>query len=735
MEKDQDPPGTCGDGPHFARPGQLLHEHLFNVSCRSESFAETFNAGHWGRVAGLWHDLGKFSNEFQRKLTGQSTARVDHSTAGARHAYQQLGASGKILAYAIAGHHSGLPNGKSNDEACLALRLETGRRRIPDYSDHENCPQLSAFPSISPAITFKQRPGRTGFQLAFFTRMLFSCLVDADRLDAEAAEDRDKAARRGGFPTLKELDLRLKDALRRMSAEAPDTSINRERTKVLSHCLDAAILNPGIFSLTVPTGGGKTLSSLAFAIRHALNHGHSRIIYVIPFTSIIEQNAEVFRNILGPDAVIEHHSNFEQKTIDDDRPLLSAENWDAPLIVTTNVQFFESLFSAKASRCRRLHNISRSVVILDEAQMLPIEYLRPCLEAVQELALNYGASIILCTATQPALKAEEDFKGGLPDVREIIPDPKRLYTVFQRVRTTVLPALTEADLAERLKEFEQVLCIVQTRRAARTLFERIRTAEGACHLSALMCPAHRTQRLQSIRDALKNGGPCRVVSTSLVEAGVDIDFPVVFRSISGIDSIAQAAGRCNREGKLPDMGQVFVFEPELDLPPGPFRRAAETATPIIRKYGMDLLCLDAVREYFRQLYWRAGEAALDARGILGLLSQNAVCGDFPFREVSEAFRLIEDFQQPVIIAFDGKASRLITELQHAEKISKVARQLQRFAVSIHSRQLQDLISAGAVEEVREGFWVLRNKRLYRNDVGLDIYSGDPSFHDPEDFMA
>jgi CRISPR-associated endonuclease/helicase Cas3 len=298
-----------------------------------------------------------------------------------------------------------------------------------------------------------------------------------------------------------------------------------------------------------------------------------------------------------------------------------------------------------------------------------------------------------------------------------------------------LPALSDVDLAGRLYGFRQVLCIVQTRRAARCLFEHVRALEGTYHLSALMCPAHRSETLKAIRERLLDQATCRVVSTSLVEAGVDIDFPVVFRSLAGIDSIAQAAGRCNREGRLPDDGQVFVFEPEQGIPPGPFRRAAEAAAPIIRSYGENLLGLDAVREYFRQLYWMAGDARLDAKGIIGLLSQAASRGDFPFREVSEAFRLIEDVQEPVIIPYNEEACRLIKGLRHAEKIAGIARRLQRFSVSIHSRQLQDLVSASAVQEVREGFWVLKNNRLYRNDVGLDVYSKDPVFCDPEDFLV
>ena len=263
-----------------------------------------------------------------------------------------------------------------------------------------------------------------GFQLSFFIRMLFSCLVDSDRLDAEAAEDSEKAAFRGRYCELKEMGNILDKSLERKKKEAPSTPINQHRSDILDYCRVAADRPQGLFSLTVPTGGGKTLSSLDFALRHAFRHDLQRIVYVIPFTSIIEQNANVFRSILGDESVIEHHSNFVPNREDDNLRLLATENWDAPIIVTTNVQFFESLFSHKASRCRKLHNIANSVIILDEAQMLPLPFLRPCIEALRELSRNYKTSIVLCTATQPALKAEDGFKRGFENVYEIVPCPK-----------------------------------------------------------------------------------------------------------------------------------------------------------------------------------------------------------------------------------------------------------------------------------------------------------------------
>ncbi|MBA4356114.1 MAG: CRISPR-associated endonuclease Cas3'', partial [Desulfovibrio sp.] len=520
----------------------------------AESFSVCFNSGPWGRACGLLHDIGKASALFQLRVRGETERKVDHSTAGARQASEAWKDVGKLLAYCIAGHHSGLPDGQSNDESSLAHRLDPERRKIEKHDAWRAC--LGAKAEILPpaSVPFDPKGKLVGFSLAFFLRMLFSCLVDADRLDAESVGDTDRAALRGAYPALAELADRLDRHLAKFSA---DTPVRRIRAEVLASCRAAAELFPGLFSLTVPTGGGKTLSSLAFALGHAQCHGLSRVVYVIPYTSIIEQNAAVFRKALGDECgefVVEHHSNLvpPEKDSDgdsakaDDRPHPATENWDAPVIVTTAVQFFESLYSHKAGRCRKLHNLAKSVIILDEAQMLPLRYLLPCIEALRELTATYGASVVLCTATQPALNASDDgstgLKGGLTGVREIMPDPVALHASLKRVQVQHLGELADAELAKGLAGEPQVLCIVNTRRQARRLFEALRsgadTPDGLFHLSALMCPQHRTGTLERIREAIAGGRPCRVVSTTLVEAGVDVDFPVVYRAEGGIDNIA-----------------------------------------------------------------------------------------------------------------------------------------------------------------------------------------------------
>ena len=715
---------------------QPLEEHLKNVAEITRSFAEDFGSGDWGYLAGLWHDIGKYSDEFQKKLNIQEGSdahietkpgRVDHSTAGAQHAFSSLGDKGKLLAYAIAGHHAGLLDGKAN-AACLHDRL---KKAIPDYY---SCPEyiLNSKSLGEPPFDLNiHSPKRFGFQLSFFIRMIYSCLVDADFLDTEAFMDREKPLWRRGYPSLQELNNKLGSALNRLAKDAPKTPINKHRAAILKNCLDAAQLPQGLFSLTVPTGGGKTLSSLAFAMQHALKYNLKRIIYVIPYTSIIEQNAAVFREIFGEDAVLEHHSNFEPGE-EDHRSRLASENWDAPVIVATNVQFFESLYRCRSSKCRKIHNMAYSIVILDEAQMLPVPLLKPCLEVLKELSSAYRTSIVLCTATQPALSTTEIFKDGLDGVREIVSDPGKLYAEFKRVHVEKLPAISDNELAKRLNKCRQVLCVVNTRKHARRIYERIRGGEEGCyHLSALMCPEHRTEMLNKIRSALLDGSPCRVISTQLVEAGVDIDFPVVFRSLAGIDSIAQAAGRCNREGKLPDGGRVFVFSPEDGLPPGHFRQTAQTAETVMRRHE-DLLSQEAVTEYFRTLYWMKGEK-LDEYQILDDLAESSKKGDFPFRVVDEKFKIIEDGAESIIIPWNREAEKIISGLRYSEYPASFARKAQRFTVQVYPKVLSSLECAGSVERLHDQYCVLINMDIYRDDLGL--CPEDPTFHRPESLIG
>lgn len=718
---------------------QTLESHLNAVGELAAQRAAVFGCANLGRVAGLLHDLGKYTQEFQQRLKGEFP-RLDHATWGARIACERYGAMGKLLAYGIAGHHSGLANGRDTEKRrCLSDRLNSELYQLlPDWKQEIVLPPVE---SLVPPTDFKPHRERAQFQLGFLARMIFSCLVDADFIDTEAfykSTNNEENFRDGQYPGLTELRVKLDQFLRRFKA---DTPINKLRAEVLQELRGKAMLEPGLFSLTVPTGGGKTLASLAFALDHAIQHRLRRVIYVIPFTSIIEQNAAVFREALsdlGDLAVLEHHSAFfddEQQSPEARNKLrLAMENWDAPIIVTTAVQFFESLFADRPSKCRKLHNIAKSVVILDEAQVLPLKLLRPCVAALDELARNYRSSIVLCTATQPALEAPA-FHSGLENVRELAPEPERVFKVLERVRIRHIGEKSDSELVDEISSREQVLCIVNNRRHARALFELISEQHGAFHLTTLMCARHRTQVLGEIKKRLKHNKPCRVVATSLVEAGVDVDFPTVLRAEAGLDSIAQAAGRCNREGKRPvDVSEVLVFCPiaEQWKPPPELKQFAQVAREVWRQYPDKALSLGAIQEYFRLLYWQKSEQ-LDAYDLLGRFAEGGLDG-LPFETVATKFRMIESTQCPVIIPFDESAREALNALSYADRVKSIARRLQPYVVQLPRRGYQALYRAGAVQPIApekfdEQFIALENESLYDERFGLNWDC--PSFIDAE----
>ena len=736
-----------------------LSDHLGAVGERAGLRAKQFGAESMGRAAGLLHDVGKYSAPFQAKLKG-APRRVDHSTAGAILADQRYWAGrtpiGRLIAAAIAGHHAGLADGHgSGERTALEVRLRQAPGKDlpaldPCWETEIALPPRLEVPPIRPHPIRAVAEKRLGFQLAFLVRMLFSCLVDADYLDTEnwfAGLD-DRTRPRGDWPKPARLEAALATYLAGFAGRTSE--VDFARAEVLEACRNAAARPPGLFSLMVPTGGGKTLSGLAFALAHAARWHLDRVIYVAPFTSVIEQNANAFRKALGPhgEAVLEHHSAFR------DNPLLkecadrggergpeareklklAMENWDAPVVATTAVQFFESLFAAAPSRCRKLHNIARSVVILDEAQTLPLKLLRPCVAAIDELARNYGTTIVLCTATQPAIEDDprrpdgENFKGGLRDVRPIVSSEQRdsLFRRLRRVRFERLGEVDDEALASMLREREQVLCIVNTRGHARALFERLRDEPGVRHLSTWMCAVHRASVLGEIRHDLADGRPCRVVCTSLVEAGVDVDFPSVFRAEAGLDSIAQAAGRCNREGRRPvEESVVLIFSPAEAKTPLEIAQYAQKMREILGHYE-DPLSPPAIEAYFRAVYWSRSvgrDDGLDEPGILPGL--NAGWRDllFPFETVEKSFRIIDDWQQPVIIPFDDEARRQLEALRYAPRVDAIARKLQPYTVPVPSGVFAKLFDAcppaiGSVREDARQFFELRNPSLYRGDVGL-----------------
>ncbi len=719
-----------------------LEEHLSGVAGLASDFALRFGSSDWAHLVGLWHDLGKYSQAFQHRIKTLSgfdaeahlegkAGKVDHSTAGAQYAMTQLGLTGRILAYLIAGHHAGLPDwhtGEARGKA-LKVRLDEQSHLASALSQHIPQSILSQPNPTSPLLG-----GSAGF--ALWVRMLFSSLVDADFLDTESFMDADKAKNRQNSSSMQVLLQQFNAQMDLNFSDNTTKKINRIRWNVLQQCRKKADSPAGIFSLTVPTGGGKTLSSLAFALEHAVVHKKGRVIYVIPYTSIIEQTANTFREIF-PDAVVEHHSNLDPDKETTVKNRLAAENWDAPIIVTTNVQFFESLFAAKTSRCRKLHNIVNSVVILDEAQLLPPEFLKPILSIMNLLTQHYNVTFVLCTATQPALNQRSGFDWdfpGLENVHEIIDDPDALYRDLERVEV-VLPkdfqqSKTWDEIAEEIEAHACVLAIVNTRAEARELHRRL--PEDTIHLSALMCGEHRSCVISDIKDRLKRGETLRVVSTQLVEAGVDIDFPVVFRALAGLDSIAQAAGRCNREGR-PDLGKVVVFIPPKPPPPGHLRRAAQTTVSLLCGQKGTPLRRGLFKNYFEQLYWKA--PSLDKHGIEDLLKPEGQGDDalkVQFRSAAQRFQLIDESGYQSLIVCYGKSIDFIEQLKQAGPERWLMRKLQRYTINLPKYQFQHLLNQGDVIEVYAGIFAQCSEALYHPTLGVLM---DDSIPDPTAFVV
>ncbi len=599
-------------------------------------------------------------------------------------------------------------------------------------------------PSSPPVGIQKGKDKNDAFHL--WIRILFSCLVDADYLDTESFMKPQQFELRGNYPEITELKKRFDRFIKYKQDLSEDNKINRQRNAILLSCKEKASLAPGFFSLNVPTGGGKTLSSIAFALEHALKYNKKRIIMAIPYTSIIEQTAKVYKygtdndeeikdnvtsgmTLFGEDAVLEHHSNIDPYK-ETHASRLAAENWDAPIIVTTNVQLFESLFASKPSDCRKLHNIINSIIILDEAQMLPPEYLKPIVSALRTLVEFFGVTVLLCTATQPALEGKIGSQlatfEGLNDVKSIIENPEVLAEDFKRVEIRIPTDLSARssweEIASELKNHEKVLCIVNKRSDCRELHSLM--PEGTCHLSALMCGEERSEIISKIKSDLKNNKLIRVISTQLVEAGVDIDFPVVYRSLTGMDSIAQAAGRCNREGKLNKegkLGQVFVFNPPKPSPAGLLKKSEDTSRNILRLKNEISLTPELFKEYFRTFYSSVNN--FDLPDFTGMLVNESGDFKFQFRTFAKKFRLIDDQKQKgVIVWHKGEkydSRDLIEELTISGPNYKLLRKLQRFTVNVPERIFQNLIENGFISDTdTHGYVVQKRPELYEPGLGL-----------------
>ena len=752
---------------------QTLSDHLEGVADLAEEFASPFESEKWGRYVALLHDFGKSDLSWQSYLacasgydTSSKGIRGSHSSPGAVVAYRQACTSGdphaflsgRAAAYIIACHHSGLIDFSGAGSG------STLDKRIPGIQ-YLGSKALSSLKSYSPKDPFMQSIlhvplpklppaalSTEGFSL--WIRMLFSALVDADSLNAEAFERGCGRRLETHYAKLSDLLVRLESHLDTLQSHAEDTKVNRMRKEVLQECRDAAEKKPGIFTLTVPTGGGKTLAAMDFALRHAIQYDKRRIIMAIPYTSIIEQNAQIYKygttdpakirqgsTLFGKENVIEHHSNFklDDNEADESRTYYqwATENWEAPIIVTTNVQLFESLLSSRKSSCRKIHNIANSVIILDEAQMLPYEQYTSLLSTLKQLVKHYRVTLVLCTATQPAFFGtigmdKHTCKGFDKDeCREIVSSPEKLAQGLKRTEITFdnndfEPLDSWETLASDLSSHRQVLCIVDTRQDCLDLYDAM--PEGTWHLSAGMCPEERSDCIAAIKNELRDNKEVRVISTQLIEAGVDIDFPYVFRALSGLDSIAQAAGRCNREGKQ-DNGIVTIFKPPKLRGHGFQKKRAQSGENIVKSINMkDCLSPTSVARYFEYLYDQIDD--FDKGDFKTNLVNDATEAKFNFKTFSNNLHLIDDHGQHSIVVRYASTSGEMSEISSVDLIDKLLnnpesltkndyRMIQRFSVTVFDEQYNELKASGLIADtIIEDLAVQCDPNLYIPGRGI-----------------
>lgn len=695
---------------------QSNEEHSAGVARLASQFAAEFGMASWGEVLGKLHDKGKESNAFQQHIRKESgyapcekvSGDYHHAYVGAILAKNTYGkSSDNLFVNQILSHHTGLHDADEIEESMS--------KEVPAEIDTDVPKMLLNKPPFANIIAS---------DMHHLGRMLYSCLVDADYLDTEAFMDKASASLRGNKATLSSLLPMLEERLEVMGESAPKSDVNAVRRLVQQQCRKMAESPIGFYSLTVPTGGGKTLSSLLWAMKHAIHNGQKRIIIAIPYTSIIVQTAAVLRSIFGDENVLEHHSNIAPDEIKDERlrnrMRLATENWDYPIIVTTNVQLFESMLGNKPSVCRKLHNMANSVVVLDEVQSLPTEHLQPIVDSLKTYNKLFGMSVLFTTASQPVLSGliegcnpKSSFE-GIDNVTEIIPKNFKLHDRLRRVRLKFdNDGKTYDDVAAMLCQHKRVLCIVNTRKDAKEIFTRLPQEGLTLHLSRMMCPDHVSETIAKIKAALKDDicSVIRVVSTQLVEAGVDIDFPVVYRQEAGLDSVLQAAGRCNREGKLGVCtAHVFSLAKEHSLPRGHIQAANDARKNVTGE--RDWFAPDTMTEYFHQLYCRTD--SFDVKGIKHLLyDQDAIC----FATAAKEFQLIEDAGQTVYVCWKDSMD-LVQELLQRGPSYQLIKKLAKYGVNVNKTDFKILQAMGVVSEKAEGFFVVDYKQQYDERIGL-----------------
>lgn len=695
---------------------QTNDEHQRGVACLASSFASEFGMADVGHLLGLLHDKGKEQAAWQKYIQGVTgyNPKYANTKNGPNHAY--IGAHiaqilypqlSPLIAQPIAGHHRGLYD--------YCEYIEETKKDIPKevlIPESQSC----AMPRLHNLKIY---------DLHHLVRILFSCLVDADSLDTEEFMNPEQASLRGVHTTMEELLCKLEEYLSQLKEKSEDTEVNRIRNYVQEQCIKESQGKMGFYSLTVPTGGGKTLASVLWALHHAVRNHLNRVIIAIPYTSIIVQTAATLKAIFGEENVLEHHSNVNTDNIKNreqrERMQLATENWDYPIIVTTNVQLFESLFSNKRSDCRKLHNVVKSVLILDEVQTLPMDFYKPIVHTLDTLCRIFGVSVLFTTASLPVLTGRIEGSNpnvgfeALASVHEIIPAEAKLHDKLRRVELKIDETPKSYDeIATELAKHQRVLCIVNTRRDAKELYERL-PKEGIClHLSRMMCPTHVATTIQQIKRVLreKNDCPIRVISTQLVEAGVDIDFPVVYRQQAGLDSILQAAGRCNREG-IQTISTTYVFSlgKEHPLPTGFISQTNNARLNMVGQY--DWFAPETMVVYFKQLHCRINN--FDKRQMQELLYKPAC----EFEKAANLFHLIDDQTKPVLVNWHDSMN-LYQRLLSEGPSYQLMKQMAQCSVNIRKHDFDMLQSIGAIEEPFENIYVITNPAFYHDDTGLSI---------------
>lgn len=705
---------------------QTNEEHSRGVADLAEHFSKEIGMSGWGNFLGELHDKGKEKADFQTYIRLMNNMPTDksryndksHAYVGALLAKKCFPLGYHFVAYALAGHHAGMP-----DENLLQEQLQ---KPVPDEVIQDNLPPSPEVPSF-----FKQLKSENVNHLL---RLLYSCLVDADYLDTELFMNKEQANIRGNRTSLTELLPMLETHLQKIAEHSEDTPVNRIRKQVQDACRKAADGPEGVYSLTVPTGGGKTLSSVLWAMLHAIRNGKKRIILSIPYTSIITQTALILKNIFGEDNVLEHHSNLQLDEDDTEnnmmwRKKLATENWDFPIIVTTNVQLLESMYASHPASCRKLHNIANSVILFDEVQTLPGERLQPIVDALKTYQHLFGVSLLFTTASQPTLEGmrpgHQAALKGFDHIEEIIPASWNLHEKLKRVNLLFSEQPMDYDtIAEQLMQQHRVLCIVNTRKDAGEIFSRLQEPiDGArhFHLSRMMCAEHLDSTLKEIKEALKYDAltPIRVVSTQLVEAGVDMDFPCVFRQEAGLDSILQAAGRCNREGKLAELGQTKVFRIEgrrVPLGTQNYANQARMNMPL----QADWFSPEAMCAYFTHFYHQIPtfDVAVDVDGVKYTMKEMLYkMPHLMFDTADKAFQLIDSKGYSVVVNY-GNASELVRRLERGESSRALFRKLNRYAVNLNKPDFEALLAAGMITCTSFGFYYLTDAEQYDNKVGL-----------------